>query len=333
MPKLYLKEYGAVLKGKTVFIACREGILRDHFAAIATDIKFLSRHGIRTFLFHNLPNRFANQKHFKKLENRLPLTRIIRISPELDFYATVLKYGDKIDKLIFLERKYLTDTQGHKLNALSTSKARKAIRRYGDLISNTGFRGIIEQICKKIEEGKIERVHILPAGKHKIKHELFAIEGAGTLIANNFSEVFSTISSRKDTRIVYDILRHYKKEGYLKPRSRSYIEQNCGNFYVAKIDGIIVGCLEKRIIDDKTVELGALAISGRYRNQQIGFFLINMFLQEMKRQGFQEIISLTNNSKLADLYNTIGFGRTDTPRFQSRQKKSPGVSMYLYSLW
>lgn len=332
MPKLYLQEYGTVLKGKTVFIACREGIFRDHFAEIAADIKFLARQGIHTIFFHNLPNRFANQKHFKKLESCLPQTQIVRVSPEKDFYAAVLGYGNQVHKLIFLERKYLTDTQGRKLNALSTQKARAAMKRYGDLISNTGFKGIIDQICSKIEEGKIERVHILPAGKHKIKHELFAIEGSGTLIANNFSEAFSTISSKKETRIVYDILRHYKKEGFLKPRSRRYIEENRSSFYVTKIDGIIVGCLEKRTIDDNTAELGALAISGRYRNQQIGLFLINMFLQEMRQQGFHEIISLTNNRKLGKLYDTLGFQQTTARRFQDRQQKSPGVRMFFCSL-
>ena len=62
MPKLYLKEYARALAGRQVFIACREGILRDHFQDIITDIKFLARHGARTTLLHNMPNRFANQK-------------------------------------------------------------------------------------------------------------------------------------------------------------------------------------------------------------------------------------------------------------------------------
>ena len=61
MPKLYLKEYGRALAGRKVFIACREGILRDHFQDIITDIKFLVRHAARTSLLHNMPNRFANR--------------------------------------------------------------------------------------------------------------------------------------------------------------------------------------------------------------------------------------------------------------------------------
>ena len=86
MPKLYIDEYTRALKDKHVFIACREGILRDHFNDILADIKFLNRQGVRTTLFHNLPNRFSNQKHFKRLAERLPETSIIRIPAEDDFY-------------------------------------------------------------------------------------------------------------------------------------------------------------------------------------------------------------------------------------------------------
>ena len=76
MPKLYLKEYARALAGRQVFIACREGILRDHFQDIIADIKFLARHGALTTLLHNMPNRVANQKLITRLGQRLPATGI-----------------------------------------------------------------------------------------------------------------------------------------------------------------------------------------------------------------------------------------------------------------
>ena len=85
MPRLYIEEYTRALSGKTVCVACREGILRDHFEKVIADIKFLNRQGIRTRFYHNIPNRFANQKYFKILEDRLPETRIVRVAPDMDF--------------------------------------------------------------------------------------------------------------------------------------------------------------------------------------------------------------------------------------------------------
>ncbi|CAN2042369.1 GNAT family N-acetyltransferase [Candidatus Magnetomoraceae bacterium gMMP-15] len=329
MPKLYLNEYKQSLIGRTIFIACREGILRDYFTDIAADIKFLVRQGICTVLFHNMSNRVANQKHFHSLKAKLPNTEIIRAPFNQDFYNYVLNYNEKVFKIIFLERKFLIDNKGQKINILTTMRARHRIINYVDLIGNVNFKGIIDRICHKIENKKIERVHILPAGKNTIKHELFSIEGTGTLIANNFTETFGSISTDEEVSVVVDILKICFKEGYLKQRPKHYVSEHRNNFFAARIDGITVGCFEKIIINPTTVELGAMAVSTKFRSQQIGLFLINSFIKESKNQAFNKIISLTNNLKLQNLYKSLGFKKTSPPEFRERQKLSPNVSMFL----
>ncbi|MGD9211555.1 MAG: GNAT family N-acetyltransferase [Desulfobacteraceae bacterium] len=329
MPKLYIEEYRRALTGKSVFIACREGILRDHFTDIVSDIKFLNRQGIVTTLFHNMSNRFANQKHFRQLAARLSDTRIVRLSPESDFYGQVLDYQNQIHKLIFLERKYLIDLKGEKINALTTSTARSKAKDMMDMIANINVKGMLERICQNIENGSCERVHILPAGKNTIKYELFTLEGSGTLIANNFTESFSQVSSIKEANIVAGILKIYRHAGFLKPRTKTYILEHKNNFYVTKIDGIIVGCVEKKIIDNNTIELGAVAISTKFRNQRIGVFTITAFIQEMILQGYNCFISLTNNPKLKILYQRLGFLQQTPVEYQNRQKLSDNVQMFV----
>jgi N-acetylglutamate synthase-like GNAT family acetyltransferase len=329
MPKLYIEEYHRALIGKSVFIACREGILRDHFADIVADIKFLNRQGVHTALFHNMSNRFANQKHFRQLEARLTGTRIVRVPSEVDFYSRVLDCEERVAKLIFLERKYLIDQQGQRINALTTRSARNSIEDFGDLIANANFKGVLDRICQKIENGHCERVHILPAGKNTIKHELFTIEGSGTLIANDFTEIFKQLDSDEEAKVVFGILGIYRHEGFLKPRSSVYILENRENFYVTKIDGIIVGCVEKKIIDAQTIELGALAISTKFRNQRVGVFTVNAFMEAMHQQGFCRFISLSNNPKLQALYRALGFAQDSSLQYRGRQKQSPGVKMFL----
>jgi amino-acid N-acetyltransferase len=329
MPKLYIEEYRRALSGKSVLIACREGILRDHFADIVSDIKFLNRQGIITTLLHNMPNRFANQKHFRELAARLSDTRIVRLQSETDFYLQVLKYEGRIHKLILLERKYLVDRNGAKINSLTTTTARSKAFEIADLIANTNVKGMLSRICQKIEEGSCERVHILPAGKNTIKHELFTIEGSGTLIANDFTETFSKVNDFKEANIVVGILNSYRRFDFLKPRSKAYILDHKDNFYVAKIDGIIVGCVEKKIINEDTVELGAVAISTKFRNQRVGVFIITAFMQKMMAEGYHHFISLTNNPKLKRLYKQLGFLPKSPLQYQARQKHSIGVQMFV----
>ncbi|MFO7644992.1 MAG: GNAT family N-acetyltransferase [Desulfosarcina sp.] len=328
MPQLYLKEYARALADKEVFIACREGILRDHFADIIADIKFLVRYGARTSLLHNLPNRVANQQRVRQLEWRLPATTLVRISPEVDFHEAVLNHRQAMFKVIFLERRYLIDPQGHKINAVTTSRARESLEDFGDLIANVNFKGAMARICQKIEAGQCERVHILPAGKNSIKHELFTVEGAGTLIANNFQEDFRQVQSDEDVAIVFRILNTYKRSGFLKPRTRAYLEKNRHRFYVTAIDGIVVGCVEQKIIDAQTVELGALAICARFRNQRVGVHMVQSFMALMRTRGYRRFISLTNNPRLEALYTHLGFVQQSRPEYHQRQTQSPNVSMF-----
>ena len=332
MPKLYLKEYAQALAGKAVFIACREGILRDHFQEIIADIKFLVRFGARTTLLHNMPNRFANQKLIRTLEQRLPATDIVRINPEVDFYDAVLDHHESMFKVIFLERRFLIDRQGGKINAITTGRARESLEDFGDLIANVNFKGAMACICRKIEAGQCDRVHILPAGRNTIKHELFTIEGSGTLIANNFEESFHPVHTDDEVDIVFRILSMYRRAGFLKPRTKDYIRENRHRFFVTAIDGIVVGCVEQKIIDAQTVELGALAISTRFRNQRVGVYTVASFIGKMREKGFSRFISLTNNPRLEALYSQLGFEQRNLPEYRRRQAESPDVNMFFKSV-
>ncbi len=328
MPRLYIEEYTHSLEGKSVCIACREGILRDNLNAVISDVKLLSRLKIKTALYHNIANRFANQKYFRLLADRLSETRIVRVPPDVDFYSYVLDHEENVHKLIFLERKALVDHLGNRINSVTTQGVRQSINAWGDLIANTNFKGVLDRICSRIDSGHYDRVHILPAGKDAIKYELFTIEGWGTLIANNFVERFQPVATENEVRLIDGILKLYKSEGYLKPRTKEYLILNRNNFYVTTIDDIVVGCVEKKTIDAQTAEIAALAISTRFRNQRVGVFTVQAFIDELKRKGFKRFISLTNNPNLKRLYLSMGFEPCQGPEYSERQAASPGVAMY-----
>jgi len=328
MPQFYLAEYGRALAGRRVFIACREGILRDHHKSIIADIKFLHRFQAETTLFHNLPHRHASQKLLRLLESRLPETRLIRIAAGEDFYEEVLNFPEPIYKLIVLERRPLVDGRGQKINAITTARARRAEIDFGDIAANINLKDMLKKVCLKIEEGGCERAHFLPAGKDAVKLELFTVEGCGTLIANNFTEEFRQVTTDEEVAIVHRILTAYKRMGYLRPRTKGYISDNRGQFYVTAIDGIVVGCVEGKPIDARTMELGALAISERFRNQRIGVFTVTSFIKTMRERGIDRFISLSNNPQLETLYLTLEFAKKTLPEYQWRQAQSPNVMMF-----
>lgn len=328
MGQLYLNEYAKHLVDKRVCIACREGILRDNFIEIIADIKFLTRNGIQTTLFHNLPNRFANRKLLATLEKRLAETQLVRIAPEDHFYAAVLAQPESQFKVIFLERRYLIDNRGLKINTLTTSSIRSSPDNYAGLIANVNFKDTINLICEAIEAGQSERIHILPAGKNSIRQELFTVEGSGTMIADNFTENFRRVESDEDVAVVGRILAMYKRAGFLIPRGKKYVNDHRNNFYVTEIDSIIVGCVEQKIVDQQTIELGALAISTRFRNQRIGVYTVGAFMETMASMGYTRFISLTLNPRLQALFTQLGFVQKSPPEYSARQAQSPDIQMF-----
>jgi amino-acid N-acetyltransferase len=246
----------------------------------------------------------------------------------MDFYQAVLGHPDTIAKLIFLERRFLCNRKGNKINTLTTRRVRASLADFGDFIANVNFRDTMNRICEKIEAGGCERVHILPAGKDTIKHELFTVEGTGTMIANNFTEEFRRVQTDEEVAIVYRILTSYKRGGFLKPRSKEYLSHNRRRFFVTAIDGITVGCVEQKIIDEQTVELGALAISTRFRNQRVGVYTVNAFIHTLLAEGYSRFISLTRNPRLQDLFRQLGFVEGCRSEYLQRQNESPGVTMF-----
>lgn len=327
MSKLHLDAYTRVLSGKDVVVACREGILRDHFEHIVSDLKFLTRQGVKTTLIHNMSNRFANQQHFQRLADRLPETHVIRLMPDADFYRQVLERTERVFKLVFLERKFLQDHSGRKINAISTL----LIADVAGWVENVNFRNALDRICQKIDAGTYDRVHIVPAGKQALRKELLTIEGAGTLIANNFTETFAPLTMT-DLPLVLAMLEQYSKEGLIKPRGRQYLLGHMPFFYVTRIDDIVVGCAEEKPVNQDTVELGALAITTKFRNQRVGVFTVNAFINEMKNKGYRRAISLTRNMKLQQLYVSLGFRQETPDAFSGRQAQSPGVPMFVLEL-
>ncbi|PID75235.1 MAG: hypothetical protein CSA20_08435 [Deltaproteobacteria bacterium] len=332
MSQTYFQEYAKKLAGKRVCIACREEILREHLDKLIPDIRFLTRQGIQTTLFHNLPDGFTNQDFLETLKTALAQTNIVRITAEDDFYAAVLERAEIGFKLIFIERDCLIDQRNQKINTLTTEDLRRRVDEYNGNIANINFKEAMHTICTTIEQGRCERLHILPAEKQSIRRELFTVEGCGTMIANNFHETFRQAASEEDLAIINRILSMYKKAGFLKPRSKDYIRRHRRHFFVTEIDAIIVGCVERKIVDEITVELGALAIATRFRNQRVGVYTVNAFITTMAEQGYSRFISLTNNPKLQNLFKKLGFSQQSPTIYQKRQKQSPNTTMFFKNL-
>jgi amino-acid N-acetyltransferase len=173
-----------------------------------------------------------------------------------------------------------------------------------------------------------EKMQLLPFAKNPINNDILAFKNPFTLAAKDHLRTFRQIRFDDDLSIVYRILKAYQPLGYLKPRTETYLEKNRDRFYITSIDGIVAGCVEQKIINNQTVELGALAISNCFCNQRMGLYTVNSFLALMKAKGFKRFLSLTNNPRLKTLFHYLGFVQEYPSEYQDRQAQSPHVKMF-----
>lgn len=340
MPKLYTKEYKRIYEGSHFVASCREGMLRGNFDNIVSNIKYLTRSGIKTSLLHSIPNRYSNRKIFLELERKLPDTQIKRVPIEsnVNYYDYAMDYAEEIaaDKLIFVENTFLRDERGQRIGSMTTDKLRRKQEkgtpgRYSDSIDNPNLQEIFERICAFLEENQLSRIHIIPNVKNAIRHEVFSVEGVGTLIANNFKQILSRAETGEVDKIER-ILRPYFKHGLLKSRNKEYIQDHMDQFFFSKIDDIPVGCMQLIPVDERTLELGAFAVTVRFRGQDVGFFLLQEAENLVRSEQRSRLISLTNNRKLQEMYTKNDFTKGTPKDLIQRQDKSPLVSMFYKSI-
>lgn len=172
-------------------------------------------------------------------------------------------------------------------------------------------------------------MQIQPVGKNTINHEAFAAARSAAHTTDDCRLTFCRVWSDDEVSIVYRILATYQRSGYLRPRTKGYLDKNRHRFYVTAIDGIVAGCVERKVIDHRTVELGALAINSSFRNRRLGVYTVNSLLALMKSQGYTRFISLTNNPRLKTLFTHLKFVEQSRPEYQERQAQSPNVRMFV----
>jgi len=88
-------------------------------------------------------------------------------------------------------------------------------------------------------------------------------------------------------------------------------------FYIAKINGVLVGCVRTKIFNDECLELSSLAVNKNYQGKGIGSGLVNYLLQN---ESTRPIFLLTEIDKLS-FYNKFYFNLVEPSELPIKFKK------------
>jgi len=106
-----------------------------------------------------------------------------------------------------------------------------------------------------------------------------------------------------------DMQRLVKKEveeGIILPRSDDEVATNIRSYTVAKLknSGNIVGYVALHIHSKRLAEIRSLVVDERYRNHHIGTNLVECAVEEGRKLGVEEVLTLTY---LGGFFQKLGF--------------------------
>lgn len=108
----------------------------------------------------------------------------------------------------------------------------------------------------------------------------------------------------KDIAEMIALVEPEVKKGVILPRSQEEMANTIRSYYVAKVEGRIVGFCALYIYSPSLAEVRSLIVKEEYRSNGIGKGLVELLLEEGKRLGIEEVLVLTYQE---GFFKALGF--------------------------
>ncbi|RMG86472.1 MAG: GNAT family N-acetyltransferase [Chloroflexi bacterium] len=114
------------------------------------------------------------------------------------------------------------------------------------------------------------------------------------MTANSHTHITLRTATEADIPRITEFIRPFVEEGRLLPRTFNELEELLNNFYLAEIEGEIVGCAALEVYSPKLAEIRSLAVASHVRGSGIGRLLVDACLQEARRRNILEVMVVTS---------------------------------------
>lgn len=111
-------------------------------------------------------------------------------------------------------------------------------------------------------------------------------------------------ANKEDIMAIYALLQEGVSSGKVLKRSIKELKAVIKYFFVYEEENKVVGCCSLEIYSQKLAEIRSLVVSTQCRNRGIGSALIKRCLDEAKRKGIYQVLSVTDK---CDLFERLGF--------------------------
>ncbi len=174
--------------------------------------------------------------------------------------------------------------------------------------------------------GGVPRCHLVSYSEDgALLQELFTAQGHGTELSEQRGSMVRP-ARPEDVAGIVEVIRPLEEAGVLVRRDRDRLELEVGNFFVAELDGIVVGCCALYPFGE-SAELACVAVHDAYRGSGmrpgIGERLLTAAESAARQAGVRRLFVLTTQTR--DWFLEHGFEDTDIG-----QLPAPKQALYNY---
>lgn len=115
----------------------------------------------------------------------------------------------------------------------------------------------------------------------------------------------------KDVPQMHQLVNYFADKGEMLPRPLSEMYENIRDYFVAREDGQMVGCVALHVSWSDLAEIKALAVAEKSQNKRVGARLVGACLKEAKALGIPTVFCLTYKPSF---FKKVGFVRINTKK-------------------
>ncbi len=163
---------------------------------------------------------------------------------------------------------------------------------------------LLEMALASCQRG-VTRVHIVDGSiEGVILKEVFSSRGYGTMV---YADKYANIRpmGHADIPEVLRIMQPLVDREILVPRSSKLLEEQCGDFVVYEVDGIVHSCGALHSFSEGKGEIAAVAVDETYSSIGIGKKIVSFLLERAQEHKLQRVFVLTTQT--FDWFSEVGF--------------------------
>ena len=111
-----------------------------------------------------------------------------------------------------------------------------------------------------------------------------------------------------DVQMIRHLVDTYADDRILLSKATVTLFEDVQEFYIAEVDGVVVGCGALHVLWEDLAEVRTLAVDHNYRGRGIGDLLLRRLLQQARHLGVARVFCLTFE---VEFFSRHGFAEID----------------------